>query len=120
MVGPSVTGVLAGQENFWIAFIVAGTCRIVYDIGLYILFINTKLYQHEGGGVSAQPGTVSPRRSDEEMTELDDLNKKDGSDIETSKAETPDGSLPSGDDQRLAPHPGTMRRRSPSPLARVT
>jgi hypothetical protein len=117
MVGPSVTGVLAGQNNFWIAFIVAGTCRIVYDIGLYVLFINAILHQHEGGGLPTQPSTASPRLSDEEMTELDDLNKKDGSDTEMSKAETPEGSLQNRGDMRLAPHPDTMRRRSPSPLA---
>ena len=120
MIGPSVTGILAGQDNFWIAFIVAGACRIGYDIGLYVLFINVKLHQHEGGGFSTQPTTASPRLSDEEMTELDDLNKKDGSDTETSKAETPEGSLRNSGDIRLAPHLDTMRRRSPSPLARYT
>ena len=118
MIGPSITGILAGQDNFWIAFIAAGTCRIVYDIGLYVLFINTKLYQHEGGGLAAQPPTASPRLSDEEMTELDDLNKKDGSDTETSKAATPEGSLRNSGDTRLAPYPSNVRRRSPSPLVR--
>lgn len=116
--GPTVTGILAGQDNFWIAFIMAGTCRIAYDIGLYVLFVNVKLYQHEGGSLSTQP--MSPRLSDEEMTELDDLTKSD-SDTGNSKAETPERSSRDSGDVRLAPHPSTnssVRRRSPSPLPR--
>jgi MFS family permease len=113
MTGPTVTGILAGQNNFWIAFILAGTCRIAYDIGLYVLFINVKLYQHEGGNVQAE--AASPRLSDEEMTELDDLHSKSDSDTGTSKIETPEGSL----DTRLAPQDNIgVRRRSPSPLKR--
>ena len=34
MAGPSVTGVLAGGGRFWIAFVVAGACRLAYDCGV--------------------------------------------------------------------------------------
>lgn len=116
MIGPSVTGFLAGQNNFWIAFVVAGTCRIIYDIGLYVLFINVKLYQHEGGAFQQLP--ASPRLSDEEMTELEDFNNKSSSDTGSSKLETPEGSQRSGK-LRLVPYSNAeVRRRSPSPLAR--
>jgi MFS family permease len=47
-VGPSITGLLAGSDNFWVAFLASGTCRIIYDIGLWILFVNVKVEQ--GGG----------------------------------------------------------------------
>ena len=47
MAGPTITGFLASSERFWIAFVLAGICRLAYDAGLYILFINTKLHQHE-------------------------------------------------------------------------
>ncbi|KAI7247150.1 MFS general substrate transporter [Hortaea werneckii] len=47
MAGPSLTGLLAGGDRFWIAFVAAGALRLAYDIGLYVLFINMKLYQHE-------------------------------------------------------------------------
>lgn len=50
MTGPSVTGLLASNQKFWIAFVVAGVCRLVYDFGLYAMFVNMKLHQHEGGG----------------------------------------------------------------------
>lgn len=49
--GPTVTGVLAGQDRFWIAFVAAGTLRIAYDLGLFTMFVNMKLYQHEKTGV---------------------------------------------------------------------
>lgn len=52
MSGPTVTGLLAGNNKFWIAFVAAGACRLVYDVGLYVLFINVKLYQHEGGDIA--------------------------------------------------------------------
>jgi MFS family permease len=45
--GPTVTGILAGHDRFWIAFVTAGALRICYDLGLWAMFINMKLYQHE-------------------------------------------------------------------------
>ncbi|KAI3328480.1 major facilitator superfamily domain-containing protein [Ustulina deusta] len=44
MAGPSVTGILASNQHFWVAFVAAGVCRLAYDFGLYGLFINMKLY----------------------------------------------------------------------------
>ncbi|KAJ7510492.1 major facilitator superfamily domain-containing protein [Mycena galericulata] len=48
-VGPFVTGVLAGDDRFWIAYVVAGALRLAYDLGLFVMFINIKLYKHEPG-----------------------------------------------------------------------
>ena len=45
--GPTVTGFLAGSNRFWVAFVAAGAFRLTYDIGLYVLFINVKLNEHE-------------------------------------------------------------------------
>jgi MFS family permease len=45
--GPSLTGVLAGNDKFWIAFVVAGSLRLAYDCGLFAMFINIRLYKHE-------------------------------------------------------------------------
>ena len=66
-IGPTITGVLAGNERFWIAFVVAGALRICYDVGLFAMFVNMKLYTHEPKAEAA-----APRRSmdEEEMTEL--------------------------------------------------
>ncbi|KAH7384719.1 major facilitator superfamily domain-containing protein [Cadophora sp. MPI-SDFR-AT-0126] len=69
--GPTVTGVLAGQKRFWIAFVAAGALRIGYDVGLFAMFVNMKLYQHEEKGTSRLPD-VDPRHStdEEELREL--------------------------------------------------
>jgi MFS family permease len=65
--GPSVTGLLAGNDRFWIAFVVAGALRICYDLGLFAMFVNMKLYTHE----TKEQIPESRRSNDEE--ELRDL-----------------------------------------------
>lgn len=42
-VGPSVTGLLAGNDKFYAAFVATGICRVVYDVGLWVLFVNVKV-----------------------------------------------------------------------------
>ena len=69
MVGPSVTGLLAGTDRFWIAFVVAGVLRICYDLGLFAMFVNMRLHTHE-----TKEGQATTRRQshDEEgSTELE-------------------------------------------------
>ncbi|KAK3293700.1 major facilitator superfamily domain-containing protein [Chaetomium fimeti] len=55
--GPTITGLLAGGDRFWVAFVVAGSLRLAYDLGLFAMFINIKLYKHEEG--EDQPGEVA-------------------------------------------------------------
>lgn len=38
-VGPLLTGWLAENDHFWVAFVMAGLLRVTYDLGLWILFI---------------------------------------------------------------------------------
>jgi MFS family permease len=47
-VGPSITGFLSGSDNFWVAFLASSICRITYDIGLWILFVNVKVNKDAG------------------------------------------------------------------------
>ena len=120
MTGPTVTGILAGSQRFWIAFVAAGACRLAYDVGLYALFINVKLYQHESGPLDNRDSTFSPALSDgEEMTELDDLDHVNGIGKPTMQNETPPSSARNSNEGRLArrAEPG-VRRRPPSPLAK--
>lgn len=116
--GPTVTGILAESDRFWIAFVAAGACRLVYDIGLYALFVNMKLHQHEGGADAGQIPTASPRTSDEEnMTELESLNQEDDTDAPRSKEQTSQRPLSSSEVPTLMPTTDPrVRRRSPSPL----
>jgi MFS family permease len=70
-IGPTVTGLLAGSDKFWIAFVVAGVLRLAYDFGLWALFVNMKLYEHEEPSLDA-PRKADPRHSsdEEELHEL--------------------------------------------------
>ncbi|KAL2148910.1 hypothetical protein VTH82DRAFT_1596 [Thermothelomyces myriococcoides] len=45
--GPSITGLLASNDRFWVAFVAAGALRLAYDIGVFVMFINIKLHKHE-------------------------------------------------------------------------
>jgi hypothetical protein len=36
--GPSLTGVLAGHDRFWVAFVVAGSLKAAYDLMLLAFF----------------------------------------------------------------------------------
>ncbi|KAF2093854.1 MFS general substrate transporter [Rhizodiscina lignyota] len=67
--GPTLTGLLAENNKFWIAFVVAGALRIAYDLGLFVMFVNVKLYEHEeekGPMEGSSTATESRRTSDEE------------------------------------------------------
>ncbi|KAK4245752.1 major facilitator superfamily domain-containing protein [Corynascus novoguineensis] len=65
--GPSITGLLASNDRFWVAFVVAGVLRLAYDIGVFAMFINIKLYKHErtedelAGAEEEQQETNSPQ-----------------------------------------------------------
>lgn len=59
--GPSFTGVLAGHDHFWVAFVVAGSLKAVYDLLLLALFggrvegkkdAGEEVSTSEGGGTS--------------------------------------------------------------------
>jgi hypothetical protein len=53
--GPSVTGVLAGHNHFWVAFVVAGSLKAAYDIMLLVFF---------GGKVHARKEVSEEAESD--------------------------------------------------------
>lgn len=40
--GPLATGLLAGKNLFWVAFLVAGCLKVTYDIGMLLLFVGHK------------------------------------------------------------------------------
>lgn len=72
-VGPSVTGLLADNNRFGIAFVVAGALRICYDLGLFALFVNMKLHSHE-----SKDQVADERRSndEEELTALEPIEER--------------------------------------------
>ena len=56
---------------------VAGACRLAYDFGLYAMFVNTKLHQHESKPDELPNDHHGRRERDEEVVEMQSL---DGSD----------------------------------------
>ncbi|KAF2136481.1 uncharacterized protein K452DRAFT_292329 [Aplosporella prunicola CBS 121167] len=70
--GPSLTGVLAGNGRFWVAFVMAGAMKTCYDIGLLTFFLGhdvsgrSKDRQDEQQGQELQ----SPRNSDVSLGSL--------------------------------------------------
>lgn len=75
--GPSVTGLLAGNDRFWIAFVAAGALRLAYDLGLWAMFVNMKLHQHEEQKLEdkdSESQQIGRRLDDEE--ELTDLRSR--------------------------------------------
>ncbi|KAH6877103.1 major facilitator superfamily domain-containing protein [Thelonectria olida] len=68
-IGPSVTGILAGHERFWIAFVVGGVLRIMYDLGLWAMFVNMRLYAYEPNDQDVEPRRLSSD-DEEEAVEL--------------------------------------------------
>lgn len=57
--GPTFTGVLGDHNLFWVAFVVGGALRLAYDIGLFVMFINIKLYKYEAVRQEASPSSGS-------------------------------------------------------------
>jgi MFS family permease len=58
--GPSITGVLAGNDAFWVAFVAAGALKGSYDVGLWLWAMKIELQPRDGGPAKA------PREADEE------------------------------------------------------
>lgn len=52
--GPSITGLLSGHGTFWVAFLATGICRVTYDLGLWVLFVNVKVTRDAGGDEDAE------------------------------------------------------------------
>lgn len=78
MSGPTVTGFLASSNRFWIAFVAAGFCRLAYDFGLYALFVDMKLHEHEKDlGRVPRDSSVVHADGDEEELEMRSLASSD-------------------------------------------
>jgi hypothetical protein len=68
--GPTVTGLLSGNGQFWIAFVAAGTLRLGYDFGLWSMLRHVTLFKHEAKDRVEK--TVDSRSSsdEEELREM--------------------------------------------------
>lgn len=80
--GPTVTGLLAGSDRFWIAFVVAGSMKASYDLGLMTFFL--KLERESGSAQPAQradPEEIGmrpmDRRAEEDLDDAFELGSED-------------------------------------------
>jgi MFS family permease len=80
--GPSITGLLSGNGSFWVAFLASGFCRITYDLGLWVLFVNVKVDKDAGRQDDAESvddeawnGLLSDTESESEESEDGRKNK---------------------------------------------
>lgn len=68
--GPLITGALAAEKRFWIAFVIAGSLKASYDVMMLSMFVNTPL---EG-----DKGAQSHRAQEPEHADDDDRSSDDG------------------------------------------
>ncbi|KXT12919.1 hypothetical protein AC579_4127 [Pseudocercospora musae] len=64
--GPLITGILAQDSRFWIAFVVAGALKASYDLAMLSMFAGTKL---EGDRASAMPTSAGHHESATEQSD---------------------------------------------------
>jgi hypothetical protein len=73
--GPSITGILASNNLFWVAFVVAGGLRVSYDITLWATFKDVPMHQYE----KPEPGNknqVGSRAAIDDEEELRESSKR--------------------------------------------
>lgn len=68
--GPTVTGLLSGGGNFWIAFVAAGTLRLGYDFGLWNMLRHVKLFEHEEKNPAKKMLDSRSSSDEEELREM--------------------------------------------------
>ena len=54
-IGPSITGVLADHDLFWVAFGMAGSLKATYDLGMLAVFLGHEKRDEEEAQAEAAP-----------------------------------------------------------------
>jgi MFS family permease len=73
--GPLITGVLAGRNLFWVAFVAAGTLKATYDLGMLAVFAGHKTHEDiEADRVDEQ--TLVEDEDAERLRESEDPNER--------------------------------------------
>ncbi|MCJ1419900.1 hypothetical protein MMC32_006256 [Xylographa parallela] len=54
-IGPSITGVFADNGLFWVAFVMAGSLKATYDLGMLAVFLGHEKREEEEAQVEAAP-----------------------------------------------------------------
>ena len=51
--GPLITGVLASKQLFWVAFLLAGSMKATYDLGMLAVFAGHKTREEQAAEAAA-------------------------------------------------------------------
>jgi len=110
MAGPTLTGVLAAGDRFWVAFVAAGTFRLAYDFGLFAMFASVKIDKDDKqpNGHARVPQDFEEFELESPRFSLDSTSSIDAAEQKSSKNE---GNVSSD----LPPPVGNERLRSRSP-----
>lgn len=65
--GPLITGILAGKNMFWVAFVAAGSVKAAYDLGILAVFSGHKTHDER---------TEERRAAEEREGESDDVEER--------------------------------------------
>jgi hypothetical protein len=60
--GPLLTGLLAGRGLFWVSFVVAGSSKATYDIGMLITFGGLEKKRAKKADPSGEEGEATERQ----------------------------------------------------------
>ncbi|KAH8817093.1 major facilitator superfamily domain-containing protein [Xylogone sp. PMI_703] len=76
--GPYITGILAGRDLFWVAFVAAGSLKATYDLGMLAVFAGHKTREErEREGLGEQAGEEELEAEEEELLrESEDPNER--------------------------------------------
>lgn len=74
--GPTVTGILAGSDRFWIAFVVAGSMKASYDLGLLTFFL--KVEKQAQAEAREERDLHMAERETEDLDDAFELDSNDG------------------------------------------
>lgn len=82
--GPLITGLLAGRDRFWVAFLIAGSLKASYDMGMLTMFVNMPLDKRNGKGAAEEqqrnqpPVELQDAEEFEVGSDADDEDSEDG------------------------------------------
>ena len=61
--GPVITGALAGAHLFWVAFVVAGSMKASYDLGMLAMFKNHRTHADDHSGAPTEGENANGQES---------------------------------------------------------
>lgn len=77
--GPLITGVLASNKLFWLAFVMAGSLKATYDLGMLAVFAGHKPREEratEAQASQARAAEIQEADDEERLRESEDPNER--------------------------------------------